>query len=172
MASREFTDINPFKIIAPARFYNAMPDAFDRIVADLRRLNGSAQVGALDKATATKLAYSEFGTVTEPPRPTLSAAFDANRGAITRSIDRQVGDVLDGRSEASGREIMTRTGAALAELVVEAIDGNTPPENAPSTLAAKRRRGQGDRTLVATGAMRDGIRVETRDDARDWPDDE
>lgn len=149
-----------------------MPDAFDRLVADMRRLSGSAQVGALDETNAQHLAYSEFGTVNEPPRPTLSAAFDANKGALQRAIDRRVKDVIDGRSEASGEQIMAAVGEDLRELVVEAIDNNTPPENAPSTLAAKRRKGQGDRTLVATGAMRDGIKVETKNDARDWPDEE
>ena len=149
-----------------------MSDAFDRLVADLRRLNGSAQIGALDETNATKLSYSEFGTPTEQPRPTLSAAFDANKAAIQRAIDRRVGVVLDGKSETGGRRIMAEVGETYRELVVEAIDGDTPPANAPSTLAAKRRKGQGDRTLVATGVMRDSIRVESKDDAKAWPDEE
>lgn len=149
-----------------------MPDAFDRLVADLARLNGSARVGALDEKTAQKLAYSEFGTTTEPARPTLSATFDANEAALRRAVDRRIKDVLDGKSESGGRRIMAEVAEALQEMVVEAIDGNVPPPNAPSTLAAKRRKGQGDRTLVATGAMRDNMRVESKNDVKPWDDGE
>jgi hypothetical protein len=57
-------------------------------------------------------------------------------------------------------------------VVREAIDNNVPPENAPSTLAAKRRKGQGDRTLVATGEMRGSITVESKSDTKAWQDEE
>jgi len=54
-----------------------MPDAFDQLIRDVSRLSASAVVGAVDdEENATKLAYSEFGTRTAPPRPTLSAATD------------------------------------------------------------------------------------------------
>ena len=46
-----------------------MPDAFDQLIRDVARLSASAVVGAVDdEENATKLAYSEFGTRTAPPR--------------------------------------------------------------------------------------------------------
>jgi hypothetical protein len=149
-----------------------MPDAFDRLVADMRRLDGRARVGALDEANAQKLAFSEFGTTTAPPRPTISAAFDRAEATLRRAIDRKIGAVIDGTSEASGRGILSAVGEDFAELTREEIDNNTPPENAPSTLAAKARKGQGDRTLVASGEMRDGIAVESKSDSKPWQDEE
>ncbi len=61
----------------------------------------------------------------------------------------------------------------LAEEVRDAIDGNTPPALAPSTLAARRRRGNfSARTLVDTGKMRLAIKVDTKPGASaEWPDD-
>jgi hypothetical protein len=58
--------------------------------------------------------------------------------------------------------------------VRDAIDGNTPPPLAPSTLAARRRRGNfSARTLVDTGKMRLSIKVDTKPGARaEWPDDD
>ena len=149
-----------------------MLDAFDRLLADMRRLDGRARVGALDETSAQKLAFSEFGTINAPPRPTISAAFDRSEATLRRAIDRKIGAVIDGTSEAGGRGILSAVGEDFAELTREEIDNNTPPENAPSTLAAKARKGQGDRTLVATGAMRDGIAVESKSDSKPWQDEE
>lgn len=150
-----------------------MPDAFDRLVADLARLNGTARVGALDEENATKLSYSEFGTTTEPPRPTLSATFDQSEAAMRRAIDKRIGAVLDGKSSASGRVILSEVAEEEAELVREAIDGNTPPPLADSTLAARRRRGNdSDRSLVDTGRMLGSIRVESKNDTKPWDDGE
>lgn len=155
-----------------------MADDFDRLLADMRRLDGRARVGALDEVNAQKLQWAEFGTVDdegqtrEPARPTISAAFDRTQATMRRAIDRKIGAVIDGKSEAGGRRILSEVGEDFAEVVREEIDNNVPPVNAPSTLAAKRRAGQGDRTLVATGSMRDSIRVESKDDAKDWPEEE
>ncbi len=95
-----------------------MPDAFDRLVLDLKRMNASARVGALDEANAKKLSYSEFGTVTEPPRPTLSAVFDQTEGAMKRAIDRRLGAVLDGKSHKSGEAILAEVAEDEAALVI------------------------------------------------------
>ena len=150
-----------------------MPDAFDHLVADLKRLNGSARLGALDEVNAQKLAYSEFGTATAPMRPTLSATFDQTKGAMQRSVDRRVAAVLDGKSHASGRAIVSAVAEEEADLVREAINGDTPPALAASTLAARRRRGNGStRSLVDTGQMLASIAVESKDDVKPWQDGE
>lgn len=147
-----------------------MTDPLVRIIRDLSRMHGSAAVGALDEETATKLRFSEFGTATAEPRPTISVATDAARPSIDRAIARRVGDVMDGKSTASGVEVLTPVARDLAEQVQERIDNNTPPPLAASTLATRRRRGQGDRTLVATGDMLRGIGHEVSADAGRYDD--
>ena len=142
------------------------PDLLDKILAGLRRLgDGAAVVGALDGVTATHLAYSEFGTVHAPARPTLSPATDEATASIMRSVQRQVTDVLDGRGRGTtAQEVVAGPARDLAELVRDRIDGNTQPDLAASTKAARRRTGRDTRTLVDTGDMMRGIAVESSDD--------
>lgn len=144
-----------------------MPDALDRVIAGLARLDGAAVVGALDPVNAQKLARSEFGTTTAPVRPTLSVTTDRLTPAIDRSIRRQVAEVLDGKGRGvTGQEIVGGVARDLAEETRNAIDGNTPPALAPSTAAARRRKGRDVRTLVDTGEMLRSIEVRTSGDPR------
>lgn len=147
-----------------------MPDGLDILIRDLQRLNARARVGALDEENAQKLAYQEFGTEQAPARPTLSATTDRAEDDINRAIDRRIKDVIEGKRSATGETIMAEVGSMLAEQVREAIDNNTPPPLAPSTLAARRSRGNDStRTLVDTGAMRESITTETKAGASEWP---
>lgn len=146
-------------------------DDLDRLIRRLDRLPAAARIGALDEVNAQKLAYSEFGTVREPPRPALSAATDRNANAVHRAVARRVGAVIDGKTAQTGEAILGAVGADLAEEVRNAIDSNTPPALAPSTLAARRRRGNSsDRTLVDTGEMMRSITVDTKAGVGDWAD--
>lgn len=148
-----------------------MRDRLDNLIADLARLDGAAEVGALDPVSAQKLAWQEFGTRTAPARPTLTVTTDAATPAIFRSIRRQVGAVMDGRGRgATGQEIVGDAGRDLAEQVRDAIDGDTPPELAESTKAARRRAGRDTRTLVDTGDMLRSIYVRTSSDPRAFED--
>ncbi len=149
-----------------------MSDALDQLIRDLSRLDARARTGSLDEENATKLAYQEFGTERAPPRPTLSAATDRAEGDIARAIDRRVAQVIAGKRTMTGKTLLGEVAGMLQEQVVEAIDGNTPPELAPSTLAARRRRGnESTRTLVDTGDMKASITTEAKDGASDWPND-
>jgi hypothetical protein len=144
-----------------------MPDALDRILADLKRLDGSAVAGALDEENATKMAFAEFGTVDAPKRRTLTPTTDRLTPAIFRKITREVGDVLDGKGRGvTGREIVADVARDLAEEVQAAIDGNTPPPLAASTATSRMRRGKDTRTLVDSGDMLRSIGVESSDDPR------
>lgn len=135
---------------------------WDAVALGLGRLTGAAVVGALDEENAEKLAYSEFGAAKAPPRPTLSVTTDRLAPAIDRKVRREVGLVLDGKGRGvTGQEVLGEVGRDLAEEVQNAIDGDVQPPLAPSTLAARRRRGQGDRTLVASGEMLRNIKAET-----------
>lgn len=145
---------------------------WDELIRGVGRLSGSAVVGALDEENATKLAYSEFGTTTAPPRPTLSVTTDRLRPAIDRAIKADAQAALDGRGRGvTGQEVMADVARDLAEEVQHAIDGDAQPPLADSTLRQRRRRGQGDRTLVATGEMLRSIKVETSADPDGLKDD-
>ena len=151
-----------------------MPDALNQIIRDVSRLSAAAVVGAVDdEENATKLAYSEFGTRTAPPRPTLSAATDRLARPINDAIKRRVVAVLSASRTMTGETILGEVGGMLAEEARDAVDGNTAPPLAPSTLAARRKRGNfSARTLVDTGKMRLAIKVDTKPGARaEWPDD-
>ena len=67
----------------------------------------------------------------------------------------------------------TNANVANSYPAANAIDGNTAPPLAPSTLAARRKRGNfSARTLVDTGKMRLAIKVDTKPGASaEWPDD-
>jgi len=155
-------------------------DALDQLIRDLSRLDARARTGSLDEENATKLALQEFGSTVEPLkerdgavlRPSLSAATDRAEGDINRAIDRRVAQVIHGQRTMTGKTLLGEVAGMLQEQVVEAINGNTPPELAPSTLAARRRRGnESTRTLVDTGDMMASITTEAKDGASDWPDD-
>ena len=149
-----------------------MTDLLDKILHGLRRLgDGAAAVGSFDDEDATHLFWAEFGTVTADPRPTLSPATDEATGSIMRSVQRQVTDVLDGRGRGTtAQEVVAGPARDLAELVRDRIDGNTQPDLAASTKAARRRAGRDTRTLVDTGDMMRGIAVESSDDPNAFDD--
>ena len=140
------------------------PDRLDRLIGRLRHASATADVGIVDDPdNAQHLFWAEFGTITEPPRPTLSRAFDENERALERAIDRQVGDLIDG-DITSGEAVLRKPAEDLAEAARENIDGNTQPPLAKSTIAARRGRGNmSDRTLVDTGKMRDAVRAVVRE---------
>lgn len=145
-------------------------DDLDRLIIRMHHLDASARVGALDEVNATKLSYSEFGTVNEPPRPTLSAATDRNANAVHRAVERRVATVVAGKPQ-TGEDILADVAHDLAEEVQNEIDGNVQPALAPSTIAARRRRGNSsERTLVDTGDMLRSIKVEAKRGDGGWPD--
>lgn len=149
-----------------------MTDPLDRLIRDLARFDASARVGALDEKNASHLHWAEFGTRTgEPPRPTVSIATDKARASIERAVAKRVGDVFDGKSSATGRDVLQKVGGDLAEQIQETIDSNVGDPLAKSTLAARRRAGQGERTLVASGEMMKSVKVETSSDPDRWRDD-
>ena len=144
---------------------------WDQVLRGVGGLSASAVVGALDEENAQKLSWAETGTLTAPPRPTLTVTTDRLRPAINRAIQADVQAVLAGKGRGvTGQEVLADVGRDLAEEVQHAIDGNTQPPLAASTLRQRRRRGQGDRTLVATGEMLRSIKVETSADPNGMKD--
>ena len=157
-----------------------MPDALDRLILRMQHLDASARVGALDEENARKLSLQEFGSAQGPAgtkgehnviRPTLSAATDRNANAIHRAVERRVATVVAGKPQ-TGQDILADVAHDLAEEVQNEIDGNVQPALAPSTIAARRRRGNpSERTLVDTDDMRKSIKVEAKRGDGGWPDD-
>lgn len=150
-----------------------MRDALDQMIVDLARLDGAAEVGALDPETARKLSYAEFGTRKGvPPRPVLTMTTDRLEKAMNRAVDRKVAEVLDGRGRGlTGEEIVADVGRDLAEEVRNGIDGDTGEPLAESTKRSRRRRGKDTRTLVDSGDMMRGIKVRTSADPGGFTDD-
>lgn len=154
-------------------------DDLDRLIIRMQRLDASARVGALDEENARKLALQEFGSAQDPPgakgehnviRPTLSAATDRNANAIHRAVERRVATVVAGKPQ-TGQDILADVAADLAEDVQNEIDGNVQPALAPSTIAARRRRGNpSERTLVDAGDLLRSIKVEAKRGDGGWPD--
>ncbi len=140
------------------------PDKLDRLIGRLRHASATADVGIVDdQENAQHLFWAEFGTITEPPRPTLSRAYDQHERALTRSIDQRVGELIDG-DITSGEAVLRKPAEDLAESARENIDGNKQPPLAKSTIAARRRHGNtSERTLVDTGKMRDAVRAVVRE---------
>lgn len=155
-------------------------DELDRLIARMSRLDARARVGALDEENARKLSLQEFGSAQDPAgpkgehnviRPTLSAATDRNANAVQRAVDRRIAAVVAGRSAQTGQDILADVAEDLAEEVRNEIDGDVPPPLAPSTLAARRRRGNSsERTLVDSGDMLRSIEVEAKRGDGGWPD--
>lgn len=140
------------------------PDKLDRLIGRLRHASATADVGIVDDPTnAQHLFWAEFGTITEPPRPTLSRAYDQHERALERAIDQRVGELVDG-DITSGEAVLREPAHDLAEAARENIDGNRPPPLAKSTIAARRSRGNlSERTLVDTGKMRDAVLAVVRE---------
>lgn len=150
-----------------------MPDALDRLIVQFGRYDASGRAGVFGpdhEEEAFHLACAEFGTVRgEPPRPTVTATWDASEGAVVRSVAARTRAFVDG-DITSGEAILRPVVADLAELQREAIGGDTPPPLAESTKAARRRRGNAStRTLVDTGKMQGAVDSETKPGGEGWP---
>ena len=130
-------------------------DDLDRLIKRMGKLSATVEVGAFDPKNAQKLSYAEFGTRTAPPRPVLSGTFDAAEGALDRAIDKGIGAVIDGK-DMTGGVLLQGVGEDLAELVVEAIQGGFGKALKPSTLKARRSRGNSDTTPLVDRSLLEG----------------
>jgi hypothetical protein len=144
-----------------ARF--GLNDEMDRLIARLKRGDAVARIGVLDdEEAALHLWWAEFGTLHAPPRPTLTAAYDEAEGALARAMEKGLRRLVFGQASAADGALRP-VAEDLLELVVDRVDGNTPPELAPSTIAARRRRDNySTRTLVDTRHMLESIALDVR----------
>ncbi len=99
-------------------------------------------------------AWMELGTRRAPPRPFLSSTFDAKREEYRALVEQLTRAILAGKL--TPERALGLIGAKVSADVKNRVTtgAQIPPPNAPSTLARKRAKGEGDpRTLVDTGQM-------------------
>jgi hypothetical protein len=132
-----------------------------RISATLKRIHDKlsnatqVDIGFLDRATypdgtfvATAAAANEFGTANSPPRPYFRNMITGNSAKWPTNLRTALANT-DYDAAASLGQI----GQEIQEELQESIRSNTPPPNAPSTVAKK----GFDRTLVDTGTMLNSV---------------
>jgi hypothetical protein len=122
-------------------------DELDRMIKRFSKLTASVEIGVFDEKNAQKLSYAEFGTRTAPPRPVLSATYDQAESSLDRAIDKALGQVIDGK-DMTGGQLLQGVGEDLAELVKDQIHGSFGKALKPSTLKARRKRGNPDSTTL------------------------
>ena len=118
-------------------------------------------VGIWSKATrdgggasvAEYASFNEFGTTKIPPRPFLRPAMEERREEWTEAVAGSMSASLKG-GQFSNRSVLEVIGRNAVKDVQLRIMSNTPPPNAPSTVARKKAKGIDPvRTLYETGLM-------------------
>ncbi len=126
----------------------------DQIAAGLNKA-ASVEIGFMEGATypddtsvALVAAFNEFGTAKAPPRPFFRNMIAANSRKWPRNITTALKNNDYDASAALGL-----IGQEIQEELQDSIRSNTPPPNAPATVAAK----GFDRTLIDTGHMLNSV---------------
>ena len=99
--------------------------------------------------------WNEFGTDNIPERAWMRTTIDENQGALEEFRKGLIEKVQAGNLTV--RQALEKIGMRIQVLLQNKIGSNMEPENAPSTLKAKARAGQGSRTLIATGLMQRSV---------------
>ena len=92
--------------------------------------------------------FAEFGTWSEPERSFLRATFDEKQREIREFITKKFQEIVD--QKITTEQALNQIGIFGVKLVVEKIDSQIPPPNAPSTIARK----GSSVPLIDTGQMR------------------
>lgn len=130
-------------------------EALNRIGTSLRTAT-RVEAGFLDRATypdgtmvAAVAAFNEFGTAKIPPRPFFRLMIRKN--SAKWPINLRTALTQTGFDAAASLGLV---GQEIQEELQDSIRSNTPPPNAPSTVAAK----GFDRTLIDTGIMLNSVK--------------
>jgi hypothetical protein len=99
-------------------------------------------------SVALVAALNEFGTSKAPPRPFFRNAIAANSDKWPVNVATAL--KANGYDPAKALDLV---GQEIQEEIQDSIRSNTPPPNAPSTVARKGR----DKTLIDTGFMLDSV---------------
>jgi len=92
-----------------------------------------------------------------PARPFLVPGVESAQKAATDELKKGADDAMDGNAQAADKALH-RAGIVASNAVKAKINAGIAPELAPSTLAARRRRGRtGTTPLIDTGSLRNAI---------------
>ena len=130
--------------------------ALDKIAANLS--NGAeVEVGFMSSASApypdgtsvaAVAAFNEFGTAHSPPRPFFRNAIVKNSGKWPKNVATALKD-----NDYDPVAALDAVGAEIEDEIRLEIRSNTPPPNAPSTVAAK----GFSRTLIDTSILLNSV---------------
>jgi hypothetical protein len=94
---------------------------------------------------------NEFGTDTNPERSFFRTAIDENLEKINKWREEMIDNIFENNWPVE--KALSAIGLRIQILVQNKIKSNVPPPNAPSTDAAKTRKGVGHKTLIDSGLM-------------------
>lgn len=107
--------------------------------------------------------YNEFGTSHKgfkiPPRPFMAMAIDGGMSKINAWKEEAVGKIADGTFTA--KKALEMIGFRTQVLVQNQIKANTPPPNAPSTVARKQNSGRLPKKLKKEFSNRTSTLIDT-----------
>ena len=144
-------------------------DALLKVLAALSGVKSiTMNVGVLADATnedtlepiAPYAAADEFGTLTIPARPAIRNAVAEKTGDWASQLASGVSDIA-GDPE-SIEKAFNQLGLVMVQDIRDSIGSNIQPENAPSTVEAKKRKGRADAntTLIDSGSYQRAIDYE------------
>jgi hypothetical protein len=120
----------------------------------------SSESGA---TVASIAAWNEWGTPRIPPRPFMRLSYEAFKKdtaflikALKSTVFAKNGKYI--RKNADVKGFFDVCGLKIQSLMVKQIDSNMPPENAPSTIAAK----GSDHTLFDKGSLKKSLSYAVR----------
>jgi len=129
----------------------------ERVLIGIPDSNAARKEGPINNAA---LGYiNEFGSPANniPARPFLIPGVEAAQPAALKQLTRGVVGALDGHVDAADKALHG-AGIVTQNAVRAKINEGVPPPLAPSTLAARRRRGPtGTKPLIDTGQLRNAI---------------
>ena len=121
------------------------------VFADARN-NDSGQVAFVaDYAIA-----NEFGTYDIPERSFIRSTSDEQGKKWQNAMDKVVDSVIAGVSSTNVENELYQVGQTVRRDIIEKIDSNIAPENAPATKKQKLKRSK-NRTLIDSGHLRQSI---------------
>jgi len=104
---------------------------------------------------------NEFGTKDIPKRSFIRSTSDEQGNKWQDTMDKVVGSIIDGASESKLENELHKVGQTVRRDIIEKIDSNITPKNAPSTKIIKEKQGK-TKTLIDTGALRQSIEARIR----------
>lgn len=132
------------------------------VFADARNNDSSRVAYVADYAIANEFGVeNSSGKQVIPKRSFIRSTSDEQGKKWQDSMDRVVGSVIDGASESKVENELRQVGQTVRRDIIEKIDSNIGPDNAPSTKRQKLKHGK-TKTLINSGALRQSIEARVK----------